>query len=79
MDAPPRKRRWLRQCACRRFASLLLPGASLFFLVRGGRQSSGAMALRERPSMPSLPGLTRQSMRSVGWLRLAARFLSRCT
>jgi hypothetical protein len=32
-DAQPRKRQLVGQCAFRRFASLLLPGASLFFGV----------------------------------------------
>jgi hypothetical protein len=47
MDALPRKRQLVGQCACRRFASLILQGASLF-LVPGERQSSGAIAPRER-------------------------------
>jgi hypothetical protein len=41
-DAQPRKRQLVGQCAFRRFASLLLLGASLKEWRCGGRHSSGA-------------------------------------
>jgi hypothetical protein len=68
-------RQWLA-CAFRRFASLFFGGGESNFLKwrRGGEQSSGAEASRERFFTSSLPGLTRQSMRGAHLLRLTVLF-----
>ncbi len=59
-----------------RFSALRLPSAFFFFGPSGERskQNSGAEASRERFSVSSLPGLTRQPMLGAGSLSFSASF-----